>query len=303
MHNENRKSNPSTVFRSDAILLTIGMVFILTLLASMFGFGHLRHWDADSGYTHNETTSRFRFLPEPYEPEPGVPERSDPHASSRWYYWQLDPNKATAWTRLFVWLCYIGHQLTIWGTIYYAQRTRSKEGYGSKYSTKVAAINVVPFILNVIFHILHMAQTHLTYDGLAQDVSESSNQASAIMMLELILLMEYRDRGLFFGWPTAKHKDKVSRKLRFTQGPVNMVRKYHGYAFSWVVIFTLWYHPMENTWGHACGFIHTWMVMLQGCLMYTDLHLNRLWRLILEAWVILHGVVVAKQTGNHPNNL
>ncbi|XP_072041949.1 uncharacterized protein [Amphiura filiformis] len=294
-----KRQQSSSIFRGDVILWATGMVFIFALLAAMFGFGHVRQWDAQSGYTHNQSaTSQTRFLPEPVEPEPGVAGRSDPSASGRWYYWQLPPEKVTAWSRIFVWLCYIGHQLTIWGTIYYAQRKKTSADFsGPKYSKQISVFNIVPFLLNIIFHVLHLAQTHITYDALAQDVSEASSQGSVIMMLVLVLLMEYRDRGLFFGWPTAQHKDKISRKLRFSQAPINLVRKYHGYAFSWAVIYTFWYHPMENTWGHAFGFIHTWMVMLQGSLMYTSLHRNRIWRLVLESWVTLHGLIVAKQTG------
>ena len=296
---ERRSSISWLTSHQDVTAWVIGMVFITALLGAMFGFGHLRDWDAQSGYAHNQSeTSKYRFLPEPFDPEPGVSERSDPAASGRWYYWQLPPSKVTALTRLFMWLCYIGHQLTIWGTIYNAQRRKvNKEIAGPKYSSKITSIQVVPLLLNMFFHILHLAQTHITYDALAQDVSEASSQGSVIMLLVVVLLMEYRDRGLAFGWPTAQHKDKISRKLRLKQGPVNMARKYHGYAFSWAAIYTFWYHPMENTWGHAFGFIHTWMLMLQGSLMYTNVHLNRLWRLTLEVWVVFHGVVVAKQTG------
>ena len=31
--------------------------------------------------------------------------------------------------------------------------------------------------------------------------------------------------------------------------------------------------------------------------MYTDFHLNKYWRLLQELWVIVHGGVVAAQTG------
>ena len=282
--------------RHDVIAWIAGMVFIIALLGTMFGLGHLRGWDANSGFSHNNSVDRF--LPEPFDPEPGEPGRSDPDADTRWYYWQLPPDKANALTRLFVWVCYIGHQLTIWGTIFYAQKKKtSGEFPGPKYSSQIYGIQWVPLLLNIFFHVMHLSQTHITYDALAQDVSESSSQGAVIMLLVLVLLMEYRDRGLAFGWPTAQHKDKFSRTVRLSQGPVNLIRKYHGYAFSWGAIYTFWYHPMENTWGHALGFTHTWMIMLQGSLMYTNVHLNRLWRLILEAWVVIHGTTVAMQTG------
>ena len=84
-----------------------------------------------------------------------------------------------------------------------------------------------------------------------------------IMMLVFVLLIEYRDRGLVFGWPNQWSDDAVAKKLRLTPEPIEYVRKYHGYAFSWAVIFTFWYHPMENTYGHVLGFCHTFLVMIQ----------------------------------------
>lgn len=39
------------------------------------------------------------------------------------------------------------------------------------------------------------------------------------------------------------------------------------------------------------------MHLLEGSLMYTKLHLNPYWRLLLESWVSLHGGLVAYQTG------
>ncbi len=157
-------------------------------------------------------------------------------------------------TRLFAWLCYIGHLLTIWATIYYAQRKKIRGEFpGSKYSNKIFQIQWIPLVLNMFFNLMHLAQTHITYDALAQDVSEASAQSCFIVILVLILLMESRDRGLFFGWPSAQHTDKISHTVRFSQGPITLVRKYHGYAFAWGAIYTFWYHPMENTWGHALG--------------------------------------------------
>lgn len=114
-----------------------------------------------------------------------------------------------------------------------------------------------------LFHILHLVQTHTTYDATAKDVVIQASQGSVIMMLVFVLLIEYRDRGMVFGWPNQWSDDVVAQKLRLSPGPIEYVRKYHGYAFSWAVIFTFWYHPMENTYGHALGFCHTYLVMIQ----------------------------------------
>ena len=76
-----------------------------------------------------------------------------------------------------------------------------------------------------------------------------------------------------------------------------VVHFFSGYMFSWAVIFTFWYHPMEPTMGHLFGFMHTWMVMLQGSLMFTTAHLNYYWRLACESWVFIHATVIAMQVG------
>lgn len=282
----------------DVFAWGLGIGFIVALVIAIMVFGRVRHWDAQSGFTHNiSETSAERFLPEPTGEE-DVPGRCGPTASGRWYYWQLPPDETTAWTDAFVWLCYVAHQLFIWATIYIAQRKRARgEMTGLKYSNRMTQYQWIPLFVNMGFHLLHLVQTHWTYDATAQHVSEASSQSSVIMLLVFVLLMEYRDRGLFFGWPSIHHKGKVSKALRLQQGPTNMMRKYHGYAFAWGAIYTFWYHPMENTWGHCMGFIHTWLLMLQGSLMYTNIHLNRYWRLLLESWVTIHATVVAVQTG------
>ncbi len=150
--------------------------------------------------------------------------------------------------------------------------------------------------MNVIFHILHLFQTHVTYDGTAQDVVSTSAQCSIIMLLCFVILLEFSERGAIFGWPNAKTNNKASKALRLNLKPVYLIRKYHGYAFAWGAIYTFWYHPMENTYGHAVGFFYTWMILLQGSLMYTQFHMNCWWRLLMESWFILYGGIVAYQT-------
>ena len=98
---------------------------------------------------------------------------------------------------------------------------------------------------------------------------------------------------MFCGWPNQYSDDWLARKIKLSELPFHYVRKYHGYAFSWAVIYTFWYHPMENTYGHMMGFIHTFLVMIQGSLIYQKIHLNKYWRLLLECWVWFHGFSVA----------
>lgn len=264
--------------------------------------GTYRNWYAPSGYEHNiSLTSALRFLPEPSEYDiytnySGRCDSAIPDCRGKWYYWKLKPWEVTPFTRLFVWLCYTGHQLSVWLVIYLAQLKRSEET-GPKYGTNLNKYNYICLGLNVLFHVLHLVQTHITYDALAQDVVISSSQGSVIMLLVLVMLLQYTERGLFFGWPTLKHTGKVSARLRLKHSPIHLIRKFHGYGFAWAAIYTFWYHPMENTYGHALGFVHTWFFMLQGSLMYTQFHKNRWWRLLQEVWVALHGSLVAIQTG------
>ncbi|MDA7916273.1 hypothetical protein N9B94_03465 [Verrucomicrobia bacterium] len=63
--------------------------------------------------------------------------------------------------------------------------------------------------------------------GLAQDVSIWSSQWSVIIMLVLILHMENQRRGIVFG-----------KKIRFLTETERVVRKYHGYIFSWAIVYT-----------------------------------------------------------------
>ncbi|MCA9939830.1 MAG: hypothetical protein KC418_14400 [Anaerolineales bacterium] len=202
-----------------------------------------------------------------------------PDQGVAWYYWKLP--EPTFWSRATVWGFYALHQITLWGLIYYAQ-TRVK-----KYTAGLHPVNVLALGLNAFFILLHFVQTHLWYDGLAQDVSIFSSQGSVILLLVLVLLMENPRRGLFFG-----KKAPLSREV------VRLVRRYHGYIFAWAVVYTFWYHPMETTGGHLIGFFYTFLLLLQGSLFLTRLHVNKWWMLVQEVTVLFHGTLVAIYQGN-----
>lgn len=195
-----------------------------------------------------------------------------------WYLWQL--NEPTVWTRLTAWAGYIAHNLTIWYLIWVAQRERSA------YSARLHRFNVIALLANAFFISLHLLQTRFWYDGLAQDVSEFTSQASVTLMLVVILIMENDRRGLFFG-AKAPVPASVGRTLR----------KYHGYYFSWAIIYTFWYHPMEITGGHLLGFLYMFLLLLQGSLFYTRIHVNHYWKVVSEVSVVVHGVMVAILAG------
>lgn len=202
-----------------------------------------------------------------------------PDQGAAWYYWKLPA--PTFWTRLTSWGFYALHQITLWGLIYYAQQRVQK------YTPGLHKINLIALAANAAFILLHFVQTHLWYDGLAQDVSIFSSQGSVILMLVMILLMENPRRGLFFG-----------KKAPLSQRVVGWVRKYHGYIFAWATVYTFWYHPMVNTPGHLIGFFYMFLLLLQGSLFFTRLHLNRYWTFVQEATVAVHGTLVAVMQGN-----
>jgi hypothetical protein len=201
-----------------------------------------------------------------------VPHLPDQGAS--WYYWKLA--EPTFWTRATAWGFYLLHQFALWGLIYYAQ-TRVK-----RYVAGLHPMNAVALGVNALFIFLHFIQTHVWYDGLAQDVSIFSSQGSVIVLLVWVLLMENSRRGLLFG-----------QKAPIGQEIIRAARKYHGYVFSWAAIYTFWYHPMENTSGHLIGFVYMFLLLVQGSLFFTRIHTNRWWTFAQEIMVLAHGTLVA----------
>lgn len=205
-----------------------------------------------------------------------------PHPDDGFVYeWQLA--EQTAWGQLTAWLGFAIHQTLIWGTIAYAQNRYSKRDYGRG----LRPVNLWAIGINGVFIVLHYLQTMFFYDGIAQDLPSWTAQFAVALMLIVILGMENQRRGLFFG-------RKVGFRKTFTDG----LRKYHGYFFSFAVIYTFWFHPMIPTWGHLIGFIHVVLVMTQGSLMFLRVHLNKRWMLLLEILVLPHAFQVALNQGN-----
>jgi hypothetical protein len=245
------QTQTSSTRRTDVLALAGGLLFSLAFTALIWWTG--------------------RYLA-------GIPHLPDEGAS--WYYWKLP--SPTVWSRVTAWGLYLAHQISLWGLIYYAQ-TRVK-----KYTTGLHPVNVAALGINALFIFLHLLQTQVWYDGLAQDVSIFTSQGSVIVMLVWILLMENSRRGLFFG-----------RKAPIGQSIVQAARKYHGYVFAWAAVYTFWYHPMENTWGHLIGFLYMFLLLLQGSLFFTRIHINRWWTVTQEVAVLIHGTIVAVLQGNN----
>jgi hypothetical protein len=203
-----------------------------------------------------------------------------PDQGSSWYYWKLP--QATFWSRFTAWAGYTLHQVVIWALIYYAQKSKLK------YSNNLHRANILSLAANAFFILLHLLQTHLWYDGLAQDTPIWSSQWSVIILLVAVLLMENQRRGLFFG-----------KKISFLKETGSVLRHYHGYLFAWGTIYTFWFHPTVSTPGHLVGFLYTFFLMLQGSLMFTRLHVNRYWMFVQEITVLFHGTMVALITNTH----
>jgi hypothetical protein len=201
-----------------------------------------------------------------------------PDAGAAWYYWKLpDPNFMS---RLTAWSGYLLHQFFFWGLIFYAQKS------GLKYTNGLKPINLFALIGTAGFVVLHWLQTAIWYDGLAQDTSVFSSQGSVILLLVMVLVMENNRRGLFWG-----------KKVPMLDEPGRVFRRYHGYVFAWATIYTFWFHPMENTSGHLLGIFYTLLLMIQGGLMFTRMHTNKYWKVTLEAFVMIHGTLVAIMLG------
>ncbi|MBB3094229.1 hypothetical protein FHR83_001881 [Actinoplanes campanulatus] len=197
-----------------------------------------------------------------------------PDQGASWYYWKLP--EPTAWTRLSAWFGYAAHQIVSWGLIWWAQT------HARRYTRGLKRVNVVALAANLGFIGLHELQTHLFYDGLAQDVSIFSSQGSVVLLLVVVLLMENRRRGLIAGKP-----------MPIPASIGDFVRRYHGFLFSWAIIYTFWYHPMVTTSGHLIGFFYMFLLLIQSSLMFTTAHTNRWWTVSLELMVAVHGTLVA----------
>jgi hypothetical protein len=207
--------------------------------------------------------------------------RPDRHVAF-WYPWVT--NAPTILTRLSAWGLYAAHQLTVWGLIWYAQSKKMK------YSSSLSRVNVIALLANAVFITLHFVQTHVFFDGLAMDVPEQSSQWSVILLLVIVLLMENQRRGLFFGRQVKGSVMKESARA---------LRKYHGYYFAWATIYTFWYHPMVSTPGHLVGFFYIFLLMLQGSLFFTRMHVNKWWMVTQEVLVLFHGTLVALSNAPH----
>lgn len=201
-----------------------------------------------------------------------------PDEGYSWYYWKLPEKTSMGWWT--AWGLYASHQLAHFALIYYAQK------HVTTYTTGLHPVNLWALFVNGVFVLLHFVQTHLWFDGLAQDHPPQYPQYAVILLLVWVLLMENDRRGLILG-----------KRVPIGKQVSSFARKYHGYVFSWAILYTFWYHPMYASVSHLSGFLYTLLIMLQGSLFFTRVHTNRYWTLIQEFTVLIHGSIVAYTQG------
>jgi hypothetical protein len=201
-----------------------------------------------------------------------------PDQGATWYYWKL-PTRQPG-TMLIVWSLYLIHQLGAWIGIYWAQRNLT----GKLASKKLTRYNIFMLTWNTAFMVLHLVETQLLFDGLAQDVPIWTSQGSVILMLVFVLIIENRRRGFIMG----KKLDKP-----FTAQVTGFFRRIHMYVVAWALIYTFWFHPMAVDPQLLSGFIYMFFLFTQMSLAWTWIHLDKRWIVFLESYVAIHGMIVA----------
>ncbi len=194
---------------------------------------------------------------------------------SWWYYWQLaEPG---FWSRASAWSLYLAHQAFVWLLAW----RMLKEG---NHPDRMGRANKLALWGNLAFMGLHLAQTHLFYDGLAQDVPVWSSQWSVIIMLVIVIYLLIPRRGIALGLP-----------LGLKSRAYGWIRRYHGYYISWALVYTFWFHPMEGDYGLLTGFFYMFLLFMQLSFAGTRLHVSLGWLAVLELTVGLHGPAIALQ--------
>ena len=151
------------------------------------------------------------------------------------------------------------------------------------WSTNLDTINCITIVGNILFVILRIVQTHIWYDGLAHDVSETASMGAVFLPVAIAIMMQQTERGIIFGYSLQSETFVIL---------TNIARRFHGYIFVWGILFDFWYHPVESGSAHLSGFFIILLFLIQGSLMFTTSHLNILWRNILEFTVIFHAIAV-----------
>jgi len=195
------------------------------------------------------------------------------------YYWKL--NARDALTMVITWTFYGAHQISVWLVIYWAHKNYREKKLDKK---KLLTYTMIMTIILIGFTLLHLLQTQLWYDGLAQDVPIWTSQGSVIIMLSILIVMQNPRRGIFFGI-------KEKRLMRPEVAKTFMTS--HQLLFSWAMVYTFWFHPMDSSPALLSGFFFMGLLFIQMVLAYTRIHLNKWWILIVESYVVIHATIVA----------
>jgi len=201
-----------------------------------------------------------------------------PDQGASWYYWKLPERNQTS--MLIVWTLYLIHQTGAWAGIYWAQRNLT----GKTPSKTLTKYNIFMLSWNTAFTILHLAETHLFFDGLAQDVPIWTSQGSVILMLVFVLIIENRRRGLILG-------KRINKPLNVQV--MGFIRRIHMYIVAWALVYTFWFHPMAVDPQLVSGFIYMFFLFTQMSLAWTWVHLDDRWIVFLESYVAIHALIVA----------
>jgi hypothetical protein len=205
----------------------------------------------------------------------GVPHLPDQGAA--WYFWKLPA--PTLWSRLTSWGFYGLHQVSVWVLVALAMRQGGRP-------KGLSRINAAFLLVNLFFILLHILQTHIWYDGLAQDVPIWTSQYSVIVMLVIMLFMLNPRRGLILG-----------KKFPYSEAGLRFANRWHGLYISWALVYTFWFHPTEGSIGILFGFFYMFLLLTQLSMANTKVHFLLPWVTALEFTVGLHGPVIAIQNG------
>ena len=206
-----------------------------------------------------------------------------PDQGAAWYFWKLPAREFM--TMFIVWSFYLAHQFSIWAAIYWAQKNLTQ--FRVKPTTGLTKYNWLAIIINLVFILLHLVQTHIWFDGLAQDVPIWTSQGSVIVMLVIVLIIENPRRGLFLG-------KKMGKPM--TASVSGFFRRNHPYIIAWAIVYTFWFHPMAYDPQLLSGFFYMFLLFTQISLAYTVVHVNKGWIVLLESFVGIHAFIVATTT-------
>jgi hypothetical protein len=203
-----------------------------------------------------------------------------PYQGGFWYYWKLPTRNF--FSMAIVWIFYLINQILVWGTIYWAQKHLNEQKVNPTYD--LTKYNLIIITIMVPFIFLHLLQTQIWFDGLAQDTPIWSSMGSVIVLLAMVIIMQNPISGLFLGKKAGKP---------YTSSVVDFFRHNHMYIFAWALVYTFWFHPMASYPQILSGFFYMFLLFTQMSLAYTKVHLDQRWIVTLQSWVAVHAVIVA----------